>query len=174
MSRPNHAIECWIREPMAVRQWQLESILDRLRRLDQHGLIESLRIETWGMRLVRPTGDGGPPGHSPARVRNRLTAIQRWAESRSVRLGPGFRTATVGSIVSEVRAAALELPVITLLLTTDGSIDLVVPCETADGVYSVPDCVADLEAGTSFPDPIRAEAMTATDQTPGLSGMRSP
>lgn len=144
-SPPNapHA-ELFLREsvPLPARERQ-DAVLDRLRRLESAGDIESLTVDTWGA-AVPLRGDTG------AAERGRYATFARWAADRDAALAPFFQVRERGSMVDTTHEV-LTLPVLCLAVHEDGDLRTVYPHADDGGTHSVADGIEYLATRAAGP-----------------------
>lgn len=133
--------------PGAARDRQ-EACVERLRHLESAGRL-SLSVETWAEEVPMD----GPVG----RARERYTEFTQWASDRGAVLAPFFEVRSRTSLVDEERREVLSLPVLCLAVHEDGNLQAVYPHADGEDVYSVPDGIEALEAGSVEQAAVTAE-----------------
>jgi hypothetical protein len=129
--------------PAARRQ---ETVLDRLRELEEHEVVPDLTIERWSAQVSVPV----QAGDSDAGAVELFEEFEAAADEAGLRLEPFFETReAVGGLLSSGPSASriLSFPVVCLTVRRDGDLTGLYPCWN-DGVHqSVEDGLGALADG---------------------------
>jgi len=141
-------VELFVRSlaPFGTRS-TLDNLIDRLDRLSERGVIDSLRVRVWG-KALRPDDAGGRVGGDHGLV-DRVLDLFSFAAESSCSIGRYFRVATDGSLVDADPRQRLVPPRRCLSIRRDGDIVAVFPCDVGAEHFTPADAVEYLETGGS-------------------------
>ncbi|MFC6974071.1 HTH domain-containing protein [Halomicroarcula sp. GCM10025709] len=160
--------------PEAARSHQ-QSITDRLRSLDDDRF-SAHSVTVWGKQLP------ATPAETETTVgrlaHEQIAAFREWATVNDRSLSPAFTVRTVEADLLGERYRALVLPQVLLAEYEGDALQCVTPHASGDGIVSVTDRLAALEAGTAatftaversstHPEPPRVEAPSGTAGSDG-------
>lgn len=135
------------------------SVLDRLDRLVERGVVGDLDVGVWGRRV---------PEDATTRPERRLyDEWERWAGTEDSRLTPAFRRCEVGSMLTDECRRVIEFPVLCFAVYERGSIVAVYPHTGERGTVSVHDGLERLERMDPLDDRVAVE--DARPVSPGSS-----
>lgn len=140
-------VELWIRgsAPEPIRRTQ-RRVYDRLRTLQDGGPIDDVVANRWGTYLY-VEDDRGPPEGDPAHAA--VAAFEQWADREDCDLEPGFRsfeTPDDGGRIGLGASRVIRLPILGLAVYEGETLRTVAPHTTDEGVYTVRDAMAAIEA----------------------------
>ena len=129
-----------------VRRRQ-ESIFDRLRALSEDGPVDDVTLSLWGDGVCVD----GPCAETPAcrRLRDRIETFQNWAADCARSVSVPFDRRSVTSSVVDDDYEEITTPDVTLAVSTDDGLALVVPCTVAGETICAPTLLDTLEQLTA-------------------------
>ncbi|WP_233710690.1 HTH domain-containing protein [Natronococcus pandeyae] len=147
-------VACHVRAPLLLDP--VDSQLEALRRCEENGRIDSLRLQSW-------PGEVSLESDSPKQeVSNRFERFEQWAASHNVSVRPPFRVKTVTSLVDDEPERVLVTPALCLALYHGDQLVGVYPHSDGESTYTATAVIADLEAGT-VPPPVERSSTPASN-----------
>lgn len=113
-------------------------LCDRLERLVDDGVLESIECEIWG-RSIPAEGD------SKTSVREKYDEFVEWAVSHDRSLAPAFSVRETGTLASEETHRVVSVPMLCLAVYERDDLQAVYPCLDDEEVYTVEDGIRALE-----------------------------
>lgn len=159
------AVDCFVRASTLVDQ--VDSIIERLRDYETHGVIDDLTVEVWPDEIELTA----TPENS---ILARYELFNAWADQNDVDLEPAFTTREQTTVVDDEPATMLVLPVVCLAVHVGGILTNVVPHRISAKTYTVEQALEDLETLDRLPAPMPTTTDDAAAETPTKASTRSP
>lgn len=122
--------------PPAARTAQ-ETIIDRLKRLDDRGHIREYELTIWGDRIRLDTTPRTPTEEG---LRDKIDRFRRWERRTDVSLAPGFDEREIDPLVDDAYTV-FRPPVIALAVYAGSNVWGVFPCEVDGDPVTVDACL---------------------------------
>jgi hypothetical protein len=122
--------------PPAARTAQ-ETIIDRLKRLDDRGHIREYELTIWGDRIRLDTTPRTPTEET---LRDKIDRFRRWERRTDVSLAPGFDEREIDPLVDDAYTV-FRPPVIALAVYAGSNVWGVFPCEVDGDPVTVDACL---------------------------------
>lgn len=133
--------------PGGAREGQ-QDVVDRLRRLEEAGTIESVPIEVWGTPVALPTAGCH---HDPeTEVLEKVAELEASGDQSGHTLEPAFRKRTASSLDPDEMWDEVVIPVICMAVYDGDDLQTVFSCSAPDRVQTVKEC---LKRGRTRPTP---------------------
>lgn len=133
----------------------IDSVIDRLERLEETGRIGTYTVEVWGEGLTIPTAERTETGK---RILDRFSEFTTWAERTDHTL-ECFDRRTVRSELTGETYRRIEVPTMALAEYENEKLRHLAPCRSGESVVSVHD---------------RLEALETNDRTDAKTPPRDP
>lgn len=153
-------VELYVRSLAAGEAHQRqERVIERLRRLDEGGVIDGFEVLVWGRGLCRDSMSARTV--AGRRVGDRLDRIEEWVEGTARSVSEFCRSERLDSAITGESREVVRLPSLAMAEFDDGDLVGFAPCREGDRVVSVSDRLAALG-----PEPDTDERDDPADQSP--------
>ena len=149
--------ELWLRQDTYGTYEAQHDVLDRMRRLEEAGVLDESTVAGWGKQVLTFEAD----------VRSEtltvLDSFERWAEEAGVSLEPAFDRRVESPMLSSETHEVAVFPVVCFALYEGNDVRAVFPCTTEEGTYTVEDALDTL--ALDGPEPL-LDAVGTTSRGP--------
>lgn len=136
---------------------RLRTLVERARQLEATDAVTDVHVRTWAP--VRPAleelSDSGPS------VALTVNAFRSWADREGYSLRPGFARRETSSLIEDRPAAEIQVPIVSVAVYEDDTLQCVAPCADGERTYTVAECLEALEGGAV--DPLAERPLASRD-----------
>lgn len=127
--------ELWLRQDTYGTYEAQQEVLDRIRRLEEAGVLDDSTVAGWGKQVLTFESDVRSEALAA------LDSFENWAAGAGVSLEPAFDRRTESPLLSTETYEVAVFPVACLALYQGNDVCGVFPCTSRKGVYTVQDAL---------------------------------